>query len=253
MIQYNVKPKQSLGQNFLIDQNIAQNIVECFAPNLDDHVLEIGPGYGILTRLFKVGTLTAVEIDKRLAQIVRIEFKNKANFELIQNDFLKIDLSKFNSVRIIGNIPYNITSPILFKVIEEREFVKDLTLLIQKEVADRIVAKPNNKDYGILSVVSQTYADVKKLLTVPPTVFRPKPKIESALVQWTFTNKRAERIQDHDFFRKIVRQAFGQRRKMLRKSLSDIFEIKSTSIDKTRRPEDLSIDEWVQLTNELNQ
>jgi 16S rRNA (adenine1518-N6/adenine1519-N6)-dimethyltransferase len=252
MTKYNVKPKQSLGQNFLIDQNIAQKIVDCFAPTLKDRVLEIGPGYGILTRLLKAGHLTAVEIDQRLAQHIRSEFESCPNFELIQNDFLKIDLSEFKSVRIIGNIPYNITSPILFKVIEERKFVQDLTLLVQKEVADRIVASPNCKAYGILSVVSQTYADVKKLLVVPPVVFRPKPKIDSALVQWKFTNKRAQHIQDHDFFRKVVRQGFGQRRKMLRKSLRDLFENASTQIDKTRRPEHLSVDEWIQLSNELS-
>ena len=251
MTHYNVKPKQSLGQNFLVDQNIAQKIIDCFAPNPDDQVLEIGPGYGILTRLLKVGKLTAVEIDKRLAELVQAEFKNSPNFQLIHSDFLKISLVGYTSLRIIGNIPYNITSPILFKVIEEREFVQDLTLLIQKEVADRIVASPNCKDYGILSIVSQVYANVKKLMVVPPAVFRPKPKIDSALVQWSFTNERAQHIQDHDFFRKLVRQAFGQRRKMLRKSLRDVLEKGQTGMDMTRRPEQLSVEEWIQFSNEL--
>ena len=256
MKSYDVKPKQSLGQNFLVDQNIAENIIDAIGPQKDDYIIEIGPGYGILTRelVQRTDHLTAVEIDRRLAEKIEAEFEIGDKFKLIQKDFLKVDLQELaqgQMLRIVGNVPYNITSPIMFKVLEERSVVQDLTMLIQKEVADRIVAGPNCKEYGILSVVSQAYADVKKLLNVPRTVFNPKPKIESTLIQWTFTDKRSQRIKDHDFFRAVVRQAFGQRRKMLRKSLKDLFVDKKITFDETLRPEQLSVEDWILLTNEL--
>lgn len=256
MRQYDVKPKQSLGQNFLVDHNIAHRIVTAFGPNPEDDVVEIGPGYGILTHILKnlVSRLVAVEIDRRLAERLAVELQDSENVLLLQQDFLKTDLNLFfreKKLRLIGNIPYNITSPILFKAIENRDIVSDLTLLMQKEVADRIVAEPNCKEYGILSVISQAYADVKKLMTVPPTVFHPKPKVESALLQWRFSDRLSSKITDHELFRKTVRQAFGQRRKMLRKSLKDVVGNLTIEFDLTRRPESLSVEEWILFANNL--
>ncbi len=253
------KPKQSLGQNFLIDQNVARNIVNALDLRETDHVLEIGPGLGILTVLIQptVKSLIAVEIDKNLSVVLKKNLGDRENFTLIETDFLKIDLSEFKDrmpLRIIGNIPYHITSPILFKVLKERQGIRDMTLLIQKEVADRIVASPDCKEYGILSVMSRAYADVEILLRVPRTVFSPSPKVDSALVRWRFTDERSRNIQDEEHFRKIVRQAFGQRRKMLRNSLKDVLPTdRQVSIDLEKRPEHLTIEQWIELANELLQ
>jgi len=251
-----IKAKQSLGQNFLSDPNTADSIVRAMNLQPTDHVLEIGPGFGVLTRRIapNVERLTSVEIDRRLAEQVKNEMRDVDNFNLVLQDFLKfsfddIDIQK--KLRVVGNVPYNITSPILFKVFEHRDKVSDLIMLIQKEVGERIVAGPNSKDYGILAVFSQAFADVELLLKVPPTVFRPKPKVDSALIRWKFTSERSQHIQDEALFRKMVKQAFGQRRKMLRKSLKNIIENSQVEFDYTRRPEQLSVHEWIAFVNQF--
>ena len=248
------RAKQSLGQNFLIDENMARKIVDAIAPRPDDRILEIGPGLGIISGYLqqRAHHLYAVEIDQRFYADLQHKFAGAKNFTLIKSDFLKIDIDKIagpEKIRIVGNIPYNITSPILFKVIAGRDKVEDLTLLVQKEVGRRIVSSPNSKEYGILAVLSQAVADVKLLLKVPPTVFRPQPAVDSALVQWRFSAKRAAQIKDPVFFRMLVKQAFNKRRKMLRNSLSEFAHI--TSFDFTRRPEQLDVNEWIELANEL--
>lgn len=249
------RPKQSLGQNFLIDGNIARNIVDQCDFEGGDTVIEIGPGRGCLTRLVQplVHKLVAIEIDNRLIQGLEEEFRACDNVEIIHADFLNFStLPEAQRLRIIGNIPYHITSPILFKVIQWKDRVFDLTLLVQREVADRIVATPRSKQYGILSIFSQTYADVCRLLTVPKTVFTPVPKVESALVRWRFTAERSTGILDDRFFRQIVRQAFGKRRKMLRNSLKDEI-LRSSHFDVVfqKRPEELDVTEWIELANSL--
>jgi 16S rRNA (adenine1518-N6/adenine1519-N6)-dimethyltransferase len=248
------KAKQSLGQNFMVDENMARKIVDAINPTADDIVLEIGPGQGMITRFLqqRAKRLLSVEIDQRLYDGLDVMFKLADNFELIKKDFLKVDLAEFNfdqKIKVVGNIPYNITSPIMFKIFDQRELVSDLTLLVQKEVGRRVVSNPSSKDYGILAVISQAIADVDFLFTVPPTVFQPRPKVDSALIQWTFTDKRAQNIKDEKFFRDIVKKAFGLRRKMLRNSLKEFAD--NTSFDFTRRPEQLSVDEWIELANEL--
>lgn len=248
------KAKQSLGQNFMVDENMARKIVDAINPTADDIVLEIGPGQGMITRFLqeRVKRLVSVEIDQRLYDGLDVMFKLADNFELVKKDFLKIDLNEFKfdqKIKVVGNIPYNITSPIMFKIFDQRALVSDLTLLVQKEVGQRVVSRPNSKDYGILAVISQAIADVDFLFTVPPTVFQPRPKVDSALIQWTFTEARAQNIKDEKFFREIVKKAFGLRRKMLRNSLKDFSD--KSSFDFTRRPEQLSVDEWIALANEL--
>jgi len=256
MLKAPIKPRQSLGQNFLIDQNVARKIVSALDLQESDHVLEIGPGLGMITMLIqpRVERLIAVEIDRNLIPVLRENLSNCQNFTLIEADFLRIDLTEFlqTPLRIIGNIPYHITSPILFKVLRQRKGIRDMTLLVQKEVAERIVASPFCKEYGILSVMSQAYADVKILLRVPRTVFSPRPKVDSALVRWTFHDRRSQHIKDEEFFRIVVRRAFGQRRKMLRNSLKELLPPNRTlSIDLQKRPEQITIDQWILLANEL--
>ncbi|MBN2411194.1 ribosomal RNA small subunit methyltransferase A [candidate division KSB1 bacterium] len=250
-----IKPKQSLGQNFLTDKNIALKIVHSLQLDKEDTVLEIGPGLGVLTKIVqpKVRKLVAVEIDRNLAAMLEEQFSECPNCEIVQSDFLQYNMSDFKekNIRVIGNIPYNITSPILFKIIDNRSAVKDLTMLIQKEVAQRIVTRPNTKDYGILAVFSQTFAEVKILMHVPSTVFSPKPKVESSLVRWVFTEEYAQDILDIELFKKIVRQAFGKRRKMLRNSLREFFELNTGIFDYTKRPEQLDIKEWIGFANKM--
>ncbi len=250
------KAKQSLGQNFLSDRNTADHLVELMQFSSKDEVLEIGPGLGVLTERIapQVRRLVSVEIDQRLYEILQQKMLNVENFELVRQDFLKVELNEFfeQPFRVVGNVPYNITSPIFFKVLEERQRVIDLTMLIQRQVAERVVARPRSKDYGILTVFSQTFAEVTLLRHVPPTVFQPRPNVESSLVRWRFHEKYSKNIKDELFFRTVVKQAFGQRRKMLRKSLKSLLADKPIEWDVTRRPEELSITEWIEFTNILN-
>ena len=211
-----------------------------------------------------VKKLVAVEIDRNLAGRLEEEFGSCSNCRIVQSDFLKYNFADFDEkqIRVIGNIPYNITSPIFFKIIENRNIVKDLTMLIQKEVAQRIVSRPNTKDYGILAVFSQVFAQVKILMHVPRTVFSPKPKVESSLVQWVFTEQRAKDILDMELFKKIVKQAFGKRRKTLKNALlgSDLgfnegqilVALERADIDPRRRAETISVEGFVALAKALN-
>jgi 16S rRNA (adenine1518-N6/adenine1519-N6)-dimethyltransferase len=252
-----IKAKQSLGQNFLIDRNVARKIVVVADFGKDDVVVEIGAGQGVLTRLLapKVKQLIAIEIDRHLATRLQDDLLEFDNVDIIHTDFLKNDLAMIGSaspLRIIGNIPYHITSPIIFKVLESVAKIRDMVLMMQREVAERIVAPPGGKAYGILSVISQAHADVKILSNIPPTVFQPQPKVDSSLVRWTFTSKRLDKIKDREFFRQVVRRAFGQRRKMLRNSLSDYVDCDtSLPVALENRPEHLTVEQWIDLANVL--
>jgi 16S rRNA (adenine1518-N6/adenine1519-N6)-dimethyltransferase len=250
------RPKKSLGQNFLIDPNTLSRIVEKLDLHSTDTVIEIGSGTGLLTERVQplVQKILAIEIDRMLAELLRQKFSSCSNLEILQGDVLKTDLAGWcgeRNVRVIGNIPYYITTPIIFHVLDHPGPIQDMTLLMQKEVGQRIVAQPNSKEYGILAIFCQAYADVRLLLTVPATVFRPKPKVDSALVRWTFTGERSGAIKDDAQFRKLVRTAFNQRRKMLRATLKMYPLEKLSNWDLTRRPEDLSVHEWIQFTNDL--
>lgn len=249
-----VKPKQSLGQNFMVDANVADKIVRAFEISQNDHIVEIGPGTGVLTqRIQKLAKkVTIIEIDQRLIPVLKQKFEPLSNVEIIHQDFLTFDLSIFDeTIRIVGNIPYHITSPIFFHTIEYRHRVEDMTLLIQKEVAERMVAKPGTKDYGILSVVAQCYSTVKLLCRVSPHVFAPAPKVDSALIRWTFHQENEQQIDNHNFFRLLVRTAFNQRRKMLRVSLKKWLAHRSIEFDLKQRPEELSVSEWIRLYRQI--
>jgi 16S rRNA (adenine1518-N6/adenine1519-N6)-dimethyltransferase len=219
--------------------------------------VEIGPGTGILTRRIGplVAHLYAVEIDRKLARYLELSMADYGSVSVVHADFLKTDPGEWareKKIRIVGNIPYHITSPILFKILELRKRVIDLTLLIQREVAQRIIAGPNSRIYGILSVFSQTFADVAVLLNVPKTVFRPRPKVDSSLVRWTFTSERSQTLSDEKLFREVVRMAFGQRRKMLRNSLKTVMPPTINPEVQLKRPEQLSVREWIALVNKMS-
>jgi 16S rRNA (adenine1518-N6/adenine1519-N6)-dimethyltransferase len=257
-MSYPIKAKKSLGQNFLVDANVLRNIADSLSLGADDTVLEIGPGTGVLTELIQpqAGRLIAVEIDRNLAAILRVKFFHCENFTLIEGDVLDLDpttLAPGVPLRVVGNIPYYITSQIIFHFFENRQCVRDMALLMQREVAERMVARPGDKDYGIMSVFSQTFADAAILMHVPRTVFHPRPKVDSALVRWTFTEARTKNIKDETVYRRLVRTAFNQRRKMLRKSLREAFPLEQLGdLDLTRRPEDLDVAAWIEMANKLS-
>lgn len=248
------KPKKRFGQNFLQDENILNKIVREINPKPDDLIIEIGPGYGALTqKLFSVTeSLIAVEIDDELTINLKERFPK---LQLINEDFLETDLSKITSqekkLRVVGNIPYNITSPILFKLIENNKLIKDAVFMVQLEVAKRMTANIGTKDYGILAVVLKYFTETELCFKISPNVFYPKPKVYSALVHINF--KSISPLQEEQrLFIQIVRAAFGNRRKTLKNSFGNsIFheiDFSNSGIDLTLRAENLSVDDFITLT-----
>lgn len=257
-----IQAKRRFGQNFLIDENIAKKIVDSVVINSDDVIVEIGPGQGALTKYLiqKTNKIYAIEIDRSIIEILQKTFSSK-DIIFYNNDFLEFDLSKvYNNekkkIKLIGNIPYNITSQILFKAIDNRNCIEECTFMIQKEVAERIVAKPRTKSYGILSIFTQFYCEPKILFKVSANCFFPKPKVTSVVLKLKFFEKLKYDI-DENLFRLIIRAVFGKRRKILLNSLKylnfydsiahKINEFKKFSL--RCRAEDLSIEEFVELTN----
>ncbi len=244
--------KKKLGQNFLTDRNITKKIVLLSGAVPEDHVLEIGPGFGALTREIVEcsSQVTVVEKDPKLAAFIRTEYPQ---LNLIEGDFLQTDLevlAKDKPLRVLGNIPYSITSPILFKLLEHRRSFLSATLMMQHEVAMRIVAKPCTKEYGILAVQIQAFCEVNYLFKVGRKVFRPQPGVDSAVIK--ITPKKNDPIEDAEGFRKFVRTAFHQRRKTLQNNLKDIYNIELVNGDTLKlRAEALSIDEFFQLFSHL--
>ncbi len=250
-----VKPLKRFGQNYIIDSNIIYKIISEISPQVNDNIIEIGPGLGALTDklLEKIGHFISIEIDRR---VINILYEKYPQLNLINADFLKLDLSellidKNGKLRIVGNIPYNLTSPILFKMIESNEIINDSVLMIQLEVAKRITAKKGTKDYGILAVLIQHFADIKLSFKVSPNVFHPKPKVYSAVIHLWF-KENSLRGEEKEFFIKIVKASFGNRRKTLKNSLSNsIFSnvnFLDSGIDLTLRAEQLDVEDFVRLT-----
>ena len=245
--------RKKWGQNFLVDKNLLDKIVSTVNPQANDHILEIGPGGGVLSEriLPQVKEMLAVEIDPLLVDQLNKQ-KNLNELNVIQGDILINnirDLPIMNPVRVIGNIPYNITSPIIFWLIEQLDYWDDAFVMTQKEVAQRLTAKVGTKAYGRLTVVVGAYLNVDYRFTIPPNVFIPKPKVDSAFI-W-LTKKKQPLIEDDNYikFNKIVAAAFNQRRKMLRNSMKswEFSKLVKENIDFSRRPESLSVEEFALL------
>lgn len=265
--KYKLLPKKRFGQNFLIDQNIVKKILKVFSPAPDDIVVEIGPGLGALTIPLseKVSKVIAIELDRDLAAILKKE--TPSNVDVINEDallFNYVDLKKqFNKkLRVVANLPYNISTPVIFKLLEERDVFTDLTLMLQKEVATRIVAPPGRKDYGVLSVMTQLFAEISIAFTLSPSVFYPKPDVQSSVVKFELLEKPRFDIKNIHLFRSIVKAAFGQRRKTLKNALQDIDGetlsseklqeiLQKSNIDPMRRGETLSLEEFKNLYDNI--
>lgn len=251
-----VRAKKHLGQHFLNDENVAKRIADTLTENKYNNVLEIGPGMGVLTKylLDKKFTTSVIEIDKESVEFLKAHYLNLSD-RIINDDFLKIDISKlFNGEQfaVIGNFPYNISTQIVFKTIENRSQIPELCGMFQKEVAQRIAEKPGNKIYGITSVLTQAFYDVEYLFTVPPSVFNPPPKVDSGVIRLIRKDNYTLPVNESLFF-KIVKTAFNQRRKTIRNSLKS-FQL----TDKLRedvifalRPEQLSVQQFIDLTKSI--
>ncbi|OQX95223.1 ribosomal RNA small subunit methyltransferase A [candidate division KSB1 bacterium 4572_119] len=261
MQDYKIRPKKSLGQNFLKDENIVRKIVNSLNLNNEDSVLEIGAGKGVLTKYLvqSDAEIFAVEIDDNLVKILDQLFRGQKNFKLWHGDILKLSfeeiLSREKKYKALGNLPYHITSPVLFKIFENREYFSEATFMIQKEVAQRIVSQPGSKEFGILSVFSQFYADVEKLFDVSKFAFSPAPDVTSSVVKWKFKKKIELTGSELDLFMEIVKKVFSQRRKMLRNSLKLVGDttpdLSQLSIDLKKRPEQLFVQDFIKLTKEF--
>jgi 16S rRNA (adenine1518-N6/adenine1519-N6)-dimethyltransferase len=260
---HSLRPKKSLGQHFLRDENIARKIATAIGPRPEDFMLEIGPGEGALTAHLagRVRSLVVVEIDRRGAAVVRERFSAQG-VAVREEDILETDLTALgreygNRLRVVGNIPYNITSPILFHLLDHRAVISDITLMIQREVARRLVSHPRTKDYGILSVTCQFYTDASILFDVSPNAFVPKPGVMSSVIRLNILGTPRCMVTEEAFFRAMVRGVFGKRRKTLRNSLTSFLGGHSpegcTTIDLGKRPEELSVQDLARLSNELSE
>lgn len=247
-----VKPKKFLGQHFLKDLSVAKRIADTVDACPDLPVLEVGPGMGVMTQYLreKPRPLKVVELDFESVEYLRRTWPDMED-DIIEDDFLKMHLENTfegGSFVLTGNYPYNISSQIFFKMLDYKEYIPCCTGMIQKEVAERLAARPGTKAFGILSVLVQLWYDVEYLFTVPPTVFNPPPKVQSAVVCMK-RNSRTELPCDYALMKRIVKQAFQQRRKMLRGSLRGL--ISAEHPFGTLRPEQLSVEQFIELTNAI--
>tara|TARA_R110000772_G_scaffold81245_3_gene172867 strand:+ start:2106 stop:2909 length:804 start_codon:yes stop_codon:yes gene_type:complete len=259
--QYAHRPRKRFGQNFLTDQSIVEKILKALAPNAGDTLIEIGPGQGALTELLlsSGAQVHAIEIDRDLAAYLREQFGGKSNFSLHENDVLKVDfnslLSHARPARIIGNLPYNISTPLIFHLLNYLPGISDMLFMLQLEVVDRMAATPNSKIYGRLSVMVQYLCKVEPLFKVPATAFSPAPKVESAIVKLTPHKQAPFASVPPEELEKLLRQAFAHRRKTLRNNLNGIIsseELTQLSIDPGKRPENLSLEDYVRICKYLN-
>lgn len=254
-----MKAKKSFGQHFLNRPDIAQDIADglLLTEGLEGRVLEVGPGRGMLTQFLinKKFNLVAVEADKDMVDFLNQKYK-PSNINIVFEDFMKVDLSKMfdnQQFSLIGNFPYNISSQIVFKMIDNRSLIPEMVGMFQLEMADRVVAKPGSKDYGVISVLAQAYYDGKKLFDVDRTCFSPPPNVQSAVIRLTRKDNQ-DLGCDEILFKNVVKTSFNQRRKMLRNTVRPFFEKAPSVLTDTffnRRPETLSLEEFVNLTKQI--
>ncbi|GGI84963.1 16S rRNA (adenine(1518)-N(6)/adenine(1519)-N(6))-dimethyltransferase RsmA [Legionella impletisoli] len=247
------RPRKRFGQNFLQSPHVIMAIIQAINPKPDDIVVEIGPGQGALTRplLQRLNALTAIEIDRDLQPFLKALPDASNKLTVLDRDALSVDFSELgNDLRIVGNLPYNISTPLILHLVQDTSSIKDMHFMLQKEVVERLAASPGGKDYGRLSVMVQYFCEVEPLFVVPPEVFFPKPKVDSAVVRLTPHTHTPYPEIDFKNLESLVAKAFSMRRKTLANNLKPIVDKASLitlGIDPTRRPEQISISEYVQI------
>jgi 16S rRNA (adenine1518-N6/adenine1519-N6)-dimethyltransferase len=264
-----VRPKKALGQNFLTDRNVLGRIVEAAGISAGDRVIEVGPGRGSLTRLLaeKGAQVVAVELDRELVPILESEFAGRENVEIVQADILDTDLRQLllsrweGEWKVVANLPYNISSQVLIRFLDAHDLFSRLVLMLQREVGERLIAPPSCKEYGILSVYLALHFSIYREFLVKPGSFFPVPKVDSVVLRFNPLPKPRADVGDEEFFRKVVRGAFGQRRKTLWNCLKSAGLVPTgmmltealagCGIDGGRRGETLSLDEFAALSREL--
>jgi 16S rRNA (adenine1518-N6/adenine1519-N6)-dimethyltransferase len=261
--KYNFKFSKSLGQNFLIDDSVLSDIVEGADVHEEDLVIEIGPGVGSLTAqlISKAKKVVSIELDSNLIPILETELGQYENFSLIHNDALKVDFNEIirdeESVKLVANLPYYVTTPIIVRLLKEGYKFKSLTIMIQKEVAERINAEPNCKEYGSLSLLVQYYCNTRIVRTVSPSCFIPRPKVDSIVIRLDRLEEPKVKVKDESLMFEIIRNSFNMRRKTLwngtkfismsKEKLSEAYE--KAGIDPKRRGETLSLQEFATLAD----
>jgi len=264
---YGLFPKKRLGQHFLIDRNILNKVIRTAQVGKEDVVVEVGPGLGEMTLALArlANCVIAVEIDPKLIEILKKKLTDWPNVEVVKSDILKVDFKSFlkkegRPVKVVANLPYQISTPLLFRFIEAREVFSTFTLMLQKEVAERLAAHPGRKEYGPLSIFVQVFLDVSVRFFIKPSAFFPPPKVGSAVVQMDWKEKPMVEMQDEAWFKKVVKACFGYRRKTLANALrhSELLlpesiesRMEKIEIDPRRRPETLTIEEFVRLADAL--
>lgn len=271
--KYGFSFKKSLGQNFLIDTNILNRIVDHANLTENSGVIEIGPGIGALTEQLarRSRKVVAFEIDQRLLPILEETLSPYSNKKIIHQDVLKADVAAmikeefagFEEIMVVANLPYYVTTPIIMKLLEEKLPIRGIVVMLQKEVAERIAAKPGNKDYGSLSIAVQYYTEAETVMIVPKTVFVPQPNVDSAVIRLTVRKTPRVTVKDEAFFFQVTRASFAQRRKTILNNLTSqlpegkekkdvIMKVLSDiNIDPSRRGETLSIEEFAKLSDSL--
>ena len=273
MKKYNIKANKNLGQNFLINEEVVKNIVGCSNIEKEDLVIEIGPGLGTLTKylLEKAGKVICIELDTKMLQILEDRFSLYNNFELINNDVLKVDLKniieketaegKIKNVKIVANLPYYITTPIIMKLLEEELELESITVMIQKEVADRLIAVPGQKNTGAITYSVYYYASSEAIMEVPNSSFIPEPEVTSKVIKLNIRKESIVTPKDKEKMFKIIKYAFMQKRKTLLNSLTNngVFENKqkgteilnSLGIKENVRPEELTLEQFKDISDNL--
>ncbi|MFR1710343.1 MAG: 16S rRNA (adenine(1518)-N(6)/adenine(1519)-N(6))-dimethyltransferase RsmA [Clostridium sp.] len=265
--KYNFRFTKSLGQNFLTDDTVLDDIVEGANITKEDYVIEIGPGVGTLTKelLNRAKKVTSIELDSKLIPILEEELSSYENFNLINKDALKVNYKELigdeKSVKVVANLPYYVTTPIIANLLNDKLNIKSITIMIQKEVAERINGEPGTKEYGAFTLLAQYYCDTKIIRNVPPSCFIPAPKVDSIVIRLDKLEKPRVEVKDEKLFFNIIRQSFNMRRKTLwnsMKSLGLSKELQEKAFDEaginpTRRGETLTIEEFATLSNKVQE
>lgn len=255
---YQHKARKRFGQNFLQDAGIIDRIVRAIAPNADNHVVEIGPGQGAITEgLVASGTqLDVIELDRDLIPLLKLKFGLAENFSIHQGDALNFNFAELENtpLKVVGNLPYNISTPVIFHLLNYRDRISDMVFMLQKEVVDRLGATPGNKTWGRLGVMAQYYCSVQPLFEVPPECFSPRPKVQSAVVKLRPHAELPHPAKSEKHLDQVVKAAFNQRRKTLRNSLKQLLneeQIRAAGVDPDARVEKLGLADFVALSNQI--